>query len=102
MPFFRGDYELDNGGRCVRWVYFIQVGSDGPIKVGLTNNITKRISVLQTGNPFPLHFLTAFRGTTKEAAEIRERFSHLRMHGEWLAAGVDLVDFIKQHMRSGS
>lgn len=70
------------------FVYFIQSGENGPIKIGVARNIEKRIEDLQIGNPCELHLLCTMPCDSKNHAFFRERqlhkiFSKQRIRGEW-------------------
>ncbi len=75
------------------WVYFIQEGADGPIKIGFTTgDPSGRLSALQTGNPNPLRIVAATPGTMEDERRWHERFAHLRMLGEWFLPADDLLE----------
>jgi len=73
-------------------IYFIQMGSNGPIKIGQANKPNRRLAELQTASPYKLYLLT----TTRDYQEKRlhGRFAHLRLEGEWFTPESDLLDFI--------
>lgn len=75
-------------------VYFIQSGVDGPIKIGITNNITARFKALQTGSPVGLRLLTTLPGSSVLESTLHQRFSHLRLHGEWFSSTDELLGFV--------
>jgi len=82
-------------GKPTSWVYFIQEGTDGPIKIGYTAaNPKGRLAALQTGNAKPLRVVTWAPGTTQDERDLHERFKHLRMQGEWFQPAADLVAFV--------
>lgn len=67
-----------------RWIYFIQEGDDGPVKIGSTTEPAKRLSYLQVGNPTELHLIGAWPDT--EPGEERDLHVFLageRLRGEW-------------------
>lgn len=79
-------------------VYFIQIGADGPIKIGIAANVGARLRALQTAKPRQLFV----RGTISEVGcalrleqELHLRFAQQRIRGEWFAPHTDLLDFIK-------
>lgn len=41
------------------WVYIVQAGERGPIKIGSAGNVQKRLSGLQTGHYEELHLVAA-------------------------------------------
>lgn len=74
-------------------VYFVQMGDDGPVKIGYTqrDKLKARLSVLQTGSPYPLRLrrlVTATRDTERAAHRF---FADLRMRGEWFWPDPDLL-----------
>lgn len=78
--------------RC--FVYFVQEGSDGAIKIGYARGVASRLALLQAGNPRPLRLLAAIQGARSVEYELHARFAYLRLFGEWFSPGSELVDFI--------
>jgi hypothetical protein len=82
------------------WLYFIQEGDSGPIKVGRSTDPWKRLDTLQSGNPRQLRLIAAYRvGKTAHVIERnthREFIAH-RMIGEWYAPVERLVDLAATH-----
>lgn len=74
-----------------RWIYFVQVGAAGPVKIGCTRDVTKRISSLQTGHPERLVLLGCFEGTTRDERELHERFHAHRLTGEWFRPAPEIL-----------
>jgi Meiotically up-regulated gene 113 len=64
-------------------VYFIQQGKDGPIKIGSTTNITKRLKELQQANPNTLHIMHTTTGGQNLERHLHKIFSKYRIIGEW-------------------
>jgi len=84
------------------YVYFIQQGESGPIKIGIAGNVEKRKTNLQISNPYTLKTLLVIPHKTKTLAENSEQYLHWlfrksRMLGEWfkpdpfLTEGIDRV-----------
>lgn len=73
--------------------YFVQREITGLVKIGNTLNMPTRLRALQCGSPDILRVLRTVRGNRE--SEFHERFSHLRMHGEWFKASSELLEFIK-------
>ncbi|MDH4263942.1 MAG: GIY-YIG nuclease family protein [Spirochaetia bacterium] len=71
------------------FVYFIQCGKKGPIKVGVANNVDERLSTLQTGCPIKLIFIHKFNvdGNDMQAYNIESHIHKIlkkqRIYGEW-------------------
>lgn len=71
-------------------------------KIGITNNVKKRVSILQIGNPYKIELVSFFG---RIPAIYLERFLHqalreFRISGEWFSFGrgeiKTLVDFIER------
>lgn len=62
-------------------IYFI---TDGEFtKIGKTNNVSKRLSSIQTGNPKHIRVALVFKGGEKKEKELHEFFRKRRVVGEW-------------------
>lgn len=72
-------------------VYFIQVGSDGPIKVGFTTNIEKRILGIRHGLPESAQLLATIPGGKKLEKAIHRGLSEYRMRGEWFRPAKEVL-----------
>lgn len=77
-------------------VYFIQGEDGGPIKIGRTDDLAKRIVGLETSRPDRLVTLGTFPGTLRDESEIHQRFADIRERGEWFQATPELLAFIKE------
>lgn len=79
------------------WIYLVQAERRpaSPIKIGRTKDPRTRLRILQTSHPVPLRYLALWRGGEKEERELHERFSYLRMLGEWFRPGRELRDFVR-------
>lgn len=75
-------------------VYFAQIGRDGPIKIGDTDNVKSRIRQLQTVMPWPLTLLRVLPSLCHNTAAIYAHFARARMRGEWFYPTRELLDFI--------
>jgi Meiotically up-regulated gene 113 len=65
------------------FIYFIQHGNSGPVKIGLSNTPTRRASELQTGNPRELILRHVIPGDRGVESGLHERFRPARIRGEW-------------------
>ena len=72
-------------------VYFIQAGEY--VKIGITENLTRRLASLQHANPLPLVLIRAVEGDTDREQAIHRRFAHLRVRGEWFHCTNDLLEY---------
>lgn len=73
-------------------VYFVQIGNDGPIKIGDSDNVEVRIRSLQTGVPWTLRLLRVIPDMA--AWRVYHDFSASRMKGEWFYPTRELLEFI--------
>jgi hypothetical protein len=80
-------------------IYFIQVGEDGPIKIGrTTKSPLGRMDSLQTGIPIPLWLLAIISHVDGSAETmLHRRFSHLHIQGEWFKPEEELLTYIREN-----
>jgi Meiotically up-regulated gene 113 len=65
------------------FIYFIQSGEHGPIKIGYSNKPARRVPELQTGNPDELLLRHIIPGDLMVERKLHERFEPARIRGEW-------------------
>lgn len=84
------------------FVYFIQQGSDGPIKIGLAANPEKRLGTLQSGNPDRLYVRAIIRTAEPKKLEIdlHGLFRQHRVGGEWFQPTAELLAYMEEHGES--
>lgn len=75
-------------------VYFIQGETNPLIKIGIASDLNSRLSGIQTGNPDRLKVLATIPGGKEEEKIIHNKFSHLRIRGEWYKPEPDLLSYI--------
>jgi hypothetical protein len=75
-------------------VYFIQA-ENGLIKIGRTTDLPARLATMRTDSPIDIRLLASFIGSIGAEKELHQRFSHLRVRGEWFKAEADLLEYIK-------
>lgn len=78
------------------FVYFVSY-QNGPIKIGKAKNITARMSGLQTGSPHKLELMGVMRGSRGLEHKLHDKFSSLRLSGEWFERRDPLISFIETH-----
>ena len=77
-------------------VYFIQAVDGGPIKIGVSTNVPRRLLELQLCCPCKLRILGVIPGCNPELEpEIHARFAALRLHGEWFTPAEGLFEYIQ-------
>lgn len=78
------------------FIYFIQGECGGPIKIGYTTDLVKRLSSLQTGYPDRLELLLAFPGNRKHEKALHDKFEEYRLNGEWFRPAPKVLEKIKE------
>lgn len=80
-----------------KFLYFIQVGDDGPIKIGIASDPASRVKTLQVGNHEHLRLLAYFEPINAKDAEdsLHNHFRHLKIKGEWFKPRKYLLDSIR-------
>lgn len=81
------DARLDQG-EAKGWVYLVEAGRGGPVKVGWARDPERRLKTLQTGHPEQLSLLAVIPGTRHLEAEIHRKLGrNANRGGEWFARG---------------
>lgn len=65
------------------YVYFVQAGTVGPIKIGTSVNVKDRMASIQVHCPEPLRLLGVTRGGLVLEQAFHRRFAAHRLHHEW-------------------
>jgi len=76
-------------------VYFIRSG-DGPIKIGIAQDVEKRRRSLQTAHPAPLVTLATTDGGFQKERAYHRKFAKHRLEGEWFAPHADILAEIER------
>ena len=87
MPADEGHSEGPARRERASFVYFIQHGDHGPIKVGWAHDPEQRRRELQTGNPEQLHVRQLVPGGRDLEGQIHNRFADWHLQGEWFGGG---------------
>lgn len=79
-------------------LYILQNGSTNEYKIGITNNLNRRYSALQTGCPNELRIVKIWTHTQRKFIEKYERVLHnffksvrIRNNGEWFKLSAEDV-----------
>lgn len=78
-------------------IYFIRAGTNGPVKIGFSENVPMRLVKMQADNHERLTVLGIMPGDRQVEFEVQAQFSHLLLQGEWFAWARDLSRFIAEH-----
>ena len=93
------DVDFDNGSN----VYFIQAATGGPIKIGVSSDVKKRLTALQMCCPVPLRVLHTIPGGGHSLeTELHKRFAAWRLHGEWFDNVGELMALIRDFKKKRS
>lgn len=79
------------------YVYAIQAGDNGPVKIGHSGDPLQRLAKLQTGNPEPLHLRAVIPGDKPTEDDLHQRFADARLIGEWFG-GTDYLPIVLEYM----
>jgi hypothetical protein len=79
------------------YVYFIESGFGGLIKIGYASNPQARLRTLQTGNPEELHILAVMEAPPWMERELHKTFRKENIVAEWFAPTERLWDYLKKH-----
>jgi hypothetical protein len=78
------------------WMYAIQAGEDGPIKLGVSKNPAQRLKTIQTGHAAELRGLAAWRCLSEEERMVHDGYRHACIRGEWFHPVPELLRYIKR------
>jgi hypothetical protein len=81
-------------GQPTGFVYFVQAGTAGPIKIGYARNVRARLDNLQVACPHRLYLLLVVPGTHDHEKRFHAIFAGRRLRGEWFSPTVELIEFI--------
>lgn len=75
-------------------IYFLRRPEGGPIKIGTTVCLSRRLKELAAEHGCTFEVLAVVDGSRPEERELHQRFSGLRVVNEWFEPGDDLLGFI--------
>lgn len=78
----------------VAYIYFVQQGDYGPVKIGLAKNVLKRLDGLLNGSPLELHLRAVMPGDRAVERQMHQRFAKHHIRGEWFQPDPEIVMFI--------
>lgn len=76
------------------FVYAIQAGEGGPIKIGVSDRPATRLQTLQQANAETLIPLAAWHTPKVEEKQLHEEFAYARIRGEWFRPVPELVELV--------
>lgn len=75
-------------------VYFIQENGNGLIKIGKSDDVSKRIKALQSSTPSKLNLLRVVNGSFDREKYLHHKFSRFHERGEWFRPDPELLKMI--------
>jgi predicted GIY-YIG superfamily endonuclease len=88
----------------MKYIYIIQMKGTLYYKIGVSNNLNKRLSTLQTGNPIKLYivrYYLIYTDANRLEKLIHSYLSEYHIHLEWFCISVDILkdieSIIKKH-----
>lgn len=76
-------------------IYLIACEKTNTCKIGYTNNPDKRLSALQTGNPYSLELMAVIEGTSSDENMLHSKFMDYRLNGEWFDYCEDIKNYFQ-------
>jgi len=95
LHFFKDYYPRFGIGRT-SFVYFIQAGQTGPIKIGVAYDPVERLAELQVGNHEELRIVGLQLGTPSDEQLLHKEFASNHIRGEWFRLCDRLATYIKR------
>jgi len=80
-------------------VYFIQASADGPIKIGSSKNVRKRLREMQTSSSKKLNLIVGESGGKERESALHAIFHEDRIRGEWFKRSIPLLNYILELLR---
>lgn len=77
-------------------IYFVQAGDAGPIKIGYTGSLKRRLPHLQNGAHEPLKVLGVRQGDQSDEKALHRRFDAHRLRGEWFRPDNEILAFLSE------
>ena len=94
-PVLRSPADVERN--AVKYVYFVQVGETGPIKIGIASDVRQRVLNLQTANYQDVRLLGWVSGTQRDERLWQAKFDKHCLQGEWFAPHPDVIAGIEEH-----
>lgn len=74
-------------------IYLITVEGQNYCKIGFTSNVEKRLSAIQTSNPFKCTVKYVITGDVSREKSLHERFKKYRLNGEWFSFNEEINNY---------
>lgn len=80
-------------------IYLIICEDNDTCKIGFSDNPSKRLSSLQTGNPQQLRLDKVIKGDKQLEKELHERFKEFRVNGEWFSCEKSIGEYFNTELK---
>lgn len=77
------------------FLYVVQAGENGPLKIGITVNPRERFVALQVGCPWDLIVRVIVAGNADDEAALHRRFRIYAMRGEWFRCVPEILEWLE-------
>lgn len=84
-----------------KYVYFVQAGEDGPVKVGISARPEERVSCITSNSPIPCRLIGYIEGSVFIEEYIKLHFMYARSHGEWFVQDEKITSEINGFLETG-
>lgn len=74
------------------YIYLIQLGEHGPVKIGYSSDPKKRLDALQIGAAEPVYLRALVAGAHHEEQALHRKYDEFRLRGEWFNPSDDMLD----------
>ena len=85
-----------------RRIYFIADSQRSMIKIGIARDPDARFRDLQNSSPIALALLGSMPGDRTHEAELHQRFSDFRLHGEWFKFAPEILAYLATLQLTGA
>lgn len=82
-------------------IYFVRAAEGGPIKIGITDDLGRRMAHLRCGRSEDLIVLATMPGGRAEERKLHRRFASSRRRGEWFDPTPDLLALVAEAIEQG-
>lgn len=65
------------------YVFSLSPTWDGPVKIGMSQNVQSRLGQIRNGCPYPVYLIDHCIGSKELEQEFHRRCRHARIRGEW-------------------
>lgn len=94
---FLGRENAEDSNDTKTWIYFLRSGNSNSVKIGRSNDVSRRQRVLQTGNPEKLILMGRQRADADVEKSLQYRFRNDHIRGEFYALSPELKKYIKRY-----